>query len=95
MKVTPDAVTVGPPIFGAPLIPQKGKGAKHFEVPMFDVQLSMLGYISTMYLNNGDIPQPPGSAHEYMVPYQAFPTATIYIVLSPREERFYKKMCEV
>jgi len=74
---------------------QKGKGAKHFEVPMFDVQLSMLGYISTMYLNNGDIPQPPGSAHEYMVPYQAFPTATIYIVLSPREERFYKKMCEV
>lgn len=30
-----------------------------------------------------------------MVPYQAFPTATIYIVLSPREERFWKKMCEV
>ena len=74
---------------------QKGKGAKHFEVPMFDVQLSMLGYISTMYLNNGDIPEPPGSAHEYMVPYQAFATATNHIVLPPREDRFYKKMCEV
>ena len=73
----------------------KGKGGAHLEVPMFDVQLAMLGYISTMYLNNGDIPEPPGNAHEYMVPYQAFPTATIYIVLSPREERFWKKMCEV
>ena len=73
----------------------KGRSGSHLEVPMFDVQLAMLGYISTMYLNNGDIPEPPGSAHEYMVPYQAFPTATIYIVLSPREERFWKKMCEV
>ena len=33
MKVTPDAVTVGPPIFGAPFIHQKGKGAKSLEVP--------------------------------------------------------------
>ncbi len=73
----------------------KGRSGAHLEVPMFDVQLAMLGYISTMYLNNGDIPEPPGNAHEYMVPYQAFPTATIYIVLSPREERFWKKMCEV
>lgn len=73
----------------------RGGGAAHLEVPMFDVQLAMLGYVSTMYLNNGDLPEPPGSAHEYMVPYQAFPTKTIYIVLSPREERFWKKMCEV
>lgn len=73
----------------------KGRGGAHLEVPMFDVQLAMLGYIATMFLNNGDVPEPPGSAHEYMVPYQAFPTATIYIVLSPREERFWRKMCEV
>ncbi len=72
----------------------KGRGGAHLEVPMFDVQLAMLGYISTMYLNRGDIPDPPGNAHEYMVPYQAFPTATGYIVLSPREDRFWLKMCE-
>ena len=71
----------------------KGRGPAHLEVPMFDVQLAMLGYISTMYLNKGDLPEPPGNAHEYMVPYQAFPTATDYIVLSPREDRFYIKMC--
>lgn len=72
----------------------KGRAPAHLEVAMFDVQLAMLGYISTMYLNRGDIPGPPGSAHEYMVPYQAFPTATGYIVLSPREERFWIKTCE-
>lgn len=71
------------------------KGGAHYEVPMFDTQLAMLGYIGTMYLNRGEIPQPPGNAHEYMVPYQAFPTKTIYIVVSPREDRFWKKMCEV
>ena len=71
----------------------KGHSPVHLEVPMFDVQLVMLGYISTMYLNKGDLPEPPGNAHEYMVPYQAFPTATGYIVLSPREDRFYKTMC--
>ena len=73
----------------------RGGGAAHLEVPMFDVQLAMFGYISTMYLNKGDLPEPPGSAHEYMVPYQAFATKTIYIVLSPREEHFWKKTCEV
>ncbi|MEE9273760.1 MAG: CoA transferase [bacterium] len=73
----------------------KKGGPADLEVPMFDVQLAMLGYISTMYLNRGTVPEPPGNAHEYMVPYQAFPTATIYIVLSPREDRFWKKMCEV
>jgi crotonobetainyl-CoA:carnitine CoA-transferase CaiB-like acyl-CoA transferase len=73
----------------------KGRGAAHLEVPMFDVQLAMLGYIATMYLTQGDIPTPPGSAHAYMVPYQAFPTATISIVLPPREDRFYRKMCAV
>jgi crotonobetainyl-CoA:carnitine CoA-transferase CaiB-like acyl-CoA transferase len=72
----------------------KSGGGAHMEVPMFDVQLAMLGYISTMYLNKGDLPDPPGNAHEYMVPYQAFATATGHIVLSPREDRFYKKMCE-
>ncbi|OGL58522.1 MAG: hypothetical protein A3J27_07880 [Candidatus Tectomicrobia bacterium RIFCSPLOWO2_12_FULL_69_37] len=80
---------------GGLLARARGGGAAHLEVPMFDVQLAMFGYISTMYLNKGDLPEPPGSAHEYMVPYQAFATKTIYIVLSPREEHFWKKTCEV
>jgi crotonobetainyl-CoA:carnitine CoA-transferase CaiB-like acyl-CoA transferase len=73
----------------------KKKAPAHLEVPMFDVQLAMLGYIGTMYLTKGDLPEPPGSAHEYMVPYQAFPTKTINVVLAPREDRFWKKMVTV
>lgn len=73
----------------------KRKAPAHLEVPMFDVQLAMLGYIGTMYLTKGDLPKPPGNAHEYMVPYQAFPTKTIYLVLAPREDRFWKKMMAV
>lgn len=64
------------------------------EVPMFDVQLAMLGYYPTMYLTRGEQPQRMGSAHKYMVPHEVYPTKTCYIVLNPREEHFWKKMCD-
>ena len=34
--------------------------------------LNLLGYMGTMWLTNGELPQPPGSAHDYTVPWQAF-----------------------
>ncbi len=70
-----------------------GKGQR-VEISMFDVQVAMLNYTAAMYLSNGELPDPPGSAHEYMVPYQAFKTKDIYIVVAPREEGFWRKMCE-
>ncbi len=48
-----------------------GKG-RRIEVSMFDGMLNLLGYIGTLWLTNGDLPSPPGSSHEYTVPWQAF-----------------------
>jgi crotonobetainyl-CoA:carnitine CoA-transferase CaiB-like acyl-CoA transferase len=50
-----------------------GKG-QHIELAMFDAMLSLLTYMGTMWLNNAELPKPPGSAHEYSVPWQAFKT---------------------
>jgi crotonobetainyl-CoA:carnitine CoA-transferase CaiB-like acyl-CoA transferase len=71
-----------------------GKGCR-IELSMFDAMLSLLGYIGTMWLTNGTLPQPPGSAHDYTVPWQAFETMDGYVVVGTRQEGFWRKLCDV
>lgn len=71
-----------------------GKG-RRVELSMFDAMLSLLGYIGTMWLTNGELPQPPGSAHDYTVPWQAFAAKNGYIVIATRQEVFWRKLCGV
>lgn len=71
-----------------------GKGCR-IELSMFDAMLHLLSYIGTMWLTNGEVPKPPGSAHDYSVPWQAFATADDYIVVATRQENFWRKLCVV
>jgi crotonobetainyl-CoA:carnitine CoA-transferase CaiB-like acyl-CoA transferase len=70
-----------------------GKG-RRIELSMFDCMLSLLGYMGTMWLTNGELPKPPGSAHDYTVPWQAFAAKDGYIVVATRQENFWRKLCE-
>jgi crotonobetainyl-CoA:carnitine CoA-transferase CaiB-like acyl-CoA transferase len=63
------------------------------DVAMFDALSALLTYIATLYLSQGEVPGPPGSAHEYQVPYQAFETRDGYIVVVTREDSFWRKLC--
>lgn len=71
-----------------------GKG-RRVELSMFDSMLALLGYMGTMWLTNGELPQPPGSAHDYTVPWQAFETKDGYVVVATRQEIFWRKLCGV
>ena len=71
-----------------------GKG-RRVELSMFDSMLALLGYMGTMWLTNGELPQPPGSAHDYTVPWQAFAAKEGYVVVATRQEVFWRKLCEV
>ena len=71
-----------------------GKG-RRIEISMFDTMLHLLTYIGTMWLTKGVVPEPPGSAHDYSVPWQAFATSDGYIVVATRQENFWKKLCAV
>ena len=73
---------------------RSGKGRK-VELSMFDAMLNLLGYMGTMWLTNGELPQPPGSAHDYTVPWQAFETQDGYVVIATRQEVFWRKLCAV
>jgi crotonobetainyl-CoA:carnitine CoA-transferase CaiB-like acyl-CoA transferase len=69
-----------------------GRGTR-VEISMFDAMLNLLGYMGTMWLTNGEVPKPPGSAHEYTVPWQAFETADGYVVVATRQENFWQRLC--
>ena len=69
-----------------------GRGGR-VEISMLDAMLNLLGYMGTMWLTNGEVPKPPGSAHEYTVPWQAFETKDGYIVVATRQENFWQRLC--
>ncbi len=71
-----------------------GKG-RQIELSMFDAMLHLLGYTGTMWLTNGEVPKPPGSAHDYTVPWQAFETRDGYVVVATRQDVFWRKLCTV
>jgi CoA:oxalate CoA-transferase len=73
---------------------QHGRG-EHFDLAMFDVMVEMLAHVGTLYLNSGLDQQPQGSAHPFITPWQAFRCRDgVYIVVAPREEHFWTRLCE-
>lgn len=64
------------------------------DISMLDSLVSLLGYDSLLYLNAGVEPARQGSAHAYMVPWQAFEVADGYIVIAAREDKFWARLCE-
>ncbi len=71
---------------------RSGKGSK-IDLSMFDVMLNLMGYIGTLWLTSGELPKPPGSAHEYTVPWQAFAAKDGYLVVATRQDIFWRKLC--
>jgi crotonobetainyl-CoA:carnitine CoA-transferase CaiB-like acyl-CoA transferase len=72
---------------------RSGEG-RRIELSMFDGMLNLLTYMGTMWLTNGELPQPPGSAHEYTVPWQAFAVKDGYVVVATRQDAFWRKLCQ-
>lgn len=71
-----------------------GQGSS-VDTSMLDVMLSLLTYQATMFLNTGIVPRRRGTEHEYHVPWGAFATADGYVIVAPREEVFWRALCEV
>jgi crotonobetainyl-CoA:carnitine CoA-transferase CaiB-like acyl-CoA transferase len=79
----------------AALFDRERSGAgRHIELSMFDGMLSLLTYTATMWLTKGELPEPPGSAHMYSVPWQAFECADGHIVVATRQEVFWTRLCD-
>jgi crotonobetainyl-CoA:carnitine CoA-transferase CaiB-like acyl-CoA transferase len=63
------------------------------DISMYECMIHLLSYQATMYLTAGIIPQRMGSAHEYVVPWQAFQTLDGWLVVAARANHFWSAMC--
>ncbi len=69
-----------------------GEG-QHIDLALLDVQVSLLTYVAQYYLTDGRVPGPIGSAHQSVVPYQAFVTADGSVVVAAFGEHFWAPVC--
>lgn len=73
---------------------KRGKGTK-IDISLLDSQASLLTYVAQYYILDGKVPGPIGSGHQTVVPYQAFKTRDIYIVIAIFVEKFWEKLCKI
>jgi formyl-CoA transferase/CoA:oxalate CoA-transferase len=71
-----------------------GEG-RYIDLSLLDCQVSLLSYIAQFFLVTGEVPGPLGSAHAAGVPYQAFRTKDIAIVIGAFTQKFWSRLCRV
>jgi formyl-CoA transferase/CoA:oxalate CoA-transferase len=73
---------------------QKTGQGQRVEVSLLDVQVYLLTYIAQYFFHSGKIPGPIGSSHQSLVPYQAFQTKDIQIVVVAHVDHHFQRFCE-
>jgi formyl-CoA transferase/CoA:oxalate CoA-transferase len=68
--------------------------AQYLDVSLLDGQVLLMGYHLVCYLLSGKVPGPAGNALPYIVPYQAFQTATFEITVAANNDRMWVQFCK-
>jgi crotonobetainyl-CoA:carnitine CoA-transferase CaiB-like acyl-CoA transferase len=70
-----------------------GKG-QMVDVSLLDSQVAWLTYRAGAYFASGEVPQPVGSGHPVIVPYQAFKAKDVYINIAVGNDQLWQKFCK-
>lgn len=62
-------------------------------ISMYDCLISLLTYQATMHFASGQEPRRMGSAHEFVIPWQAFETSDGHVVVAARAAHFWVEFC--
>jgi len=81
-------------VLGAIIHRQKTGEGQRLEVSLLDGQVYLLTYIAQYYFHSGKIPGPIGSGHQSLVPYQAFKTKDIQIVIVAHQDHHFQRLCK-
>lgn len=68
---------------------------QHIDVPLYDSQVAWLANQNMNFLIGGTSPQPMGTAHPNLVPYQAFQTSDSNLMLAVGNDRQFVACCMV
>ena len=71
-----------------------GKGT-FIDVSMFDCQIAILENAIARYLAKNEIPEPMGSRHPSITPFEAFKTKDSYIIIAAGNDKLFKNLCNV
>ena len=69
-----------------------GKGM-FIDVSMLDCQIAILENAIARYLSKKEIPQPMGSRHPSIAPFEAFKTKDSYIIIAAGNDKLFEKFC--
>jgi CoA:oxalate CoA-transferase len=69
-----------------------GEGQK-LDISLMDVQISLASYLTSYYLVGGILSGPQGSRHGTIVPYEAFQTKDIWMVVACVTEPMWEGLC--
>ncbi len=70
-----------------------GEG-QHIDISLLDSAISLTVWESAIFFATKQYPQPTGSAHRLLAPYQVFPTADKPIVIGAGNQRIWIRLCE-
>jgi len=73
---------------------KSGKGT-YIDVSMLDCQIAILENAIARYLSKSEIPEPMGSRHPSIAPFEAFKTKDSYIIIAAGNDKLFAKLCEV
>ncbi|MBD1132615.1 CoA transferase [Pelagibacterales bacterium SAG-MED45] len=71
-----------------------GKGM-FIDVSMLDCQIAILENAIARYLSKNEIPEPMGSRHPSIAPFEAFKTKDSYIIIAAGNDKLFEKLCNV
>ena len=71
-----------------------GKGT-FIDVSMLDCQIAILENAIARYLAKNEIPEPMGSRHPSITPFEAFKTKDTYIIIAAGNDKLFKNLCDV
>jgi formyl-CoA transferase/CoA:oxalate CoA-transferase len=71
-----------------------GKG-QLIDISLFDSQIAWLTYRAGSFFTSNKIPQPLGSGHPNIVPYQAFKAKDTYVNIAAGNDQLWHKFCRV
>jgi len=72
---------------------KRGRG-QMIDVSLLDCQVALLTYQAGAYFASGEIPQPVGSGHPVIVPYQAFKAKDVYFNIAAGNDKLWKMLCK-
>ena len=74
---------------------QKTGEGQVVETSLLEASLQQLYWHAAIYFGTGESPGPTGSSHVLASPYQAFPTATEWIIIGGANDKNWKRIAEV